>query len=155
MEKWVEKKNMTNEEKDMPEIVISKNKSTNDYLGIIFQLGKYHDSIKLKFMDNCMDMVDAMLLGLRKSFGWLVDGEVRKVEDDNKKCIHFNEDFKNRPGDPIKRGPNYSKCNCTESGYSMCSFQVRKICKDYQQKDNAKFLINEVIIEKHGALKGL
>ena len=142
-------------ETEIPTIIIGGNKNINDYLGIIFKLGKYNDRIKIKFMDNYINTIESLLTGLRKSFGWLQEDEIKKIEDDNKKCVYFEDDMLNNPGGPSKRGPNYGRCNNKKGEYSKCTFQVRNVCKYYKQKDKTKFLINEVIIQKHGALRGL
>jgi len=140
---------------ELPRIIISSNKSINDYLGIIFKLGKYNDEIAIRYMDNYIDMIDSFLLGLRKSFGWLQEGPVEKVEDDNKKCITFDDDLINKPNEPSRRGSNYGRCKLEGCKYSKCTFQVRKVCDDYKQKDKSRFVINQVIIRKHGSLRGL
>lgn len=140
---------------DTPIIKISRNKSLNDYLGIIFKLGKYHDTIIIRYMDNYTELVDGLLYGLRKSFGWLKESEIEQVEDENEKCIFFDDGIISSPGEPTKRGTDYGKCKCNESTYSMCTFHVRKMCKYYKQKDRTKFIVNQVVIQKHGALRGL
>jgi len=143
-------------EDNIPIIIVS-GKPIKDYLSIIFKLGKYsgNNRIIIQYMDKYADKVDALLYGLRKSFGWLQVGEMKKVECENKKCVHFNNSIINQPGESIMKGPDYGKCMNKDSTYRQCTFQILNICKHYQQKDNSKFLTNEVIIEKHGALRGL
>jgi len=142
-------------EEKTPIIIISGNKTLNDYLGIIFKLGKYHDKIILRFMDNYSGLVDSLIVGLRKSFGWLLEDDIKKIEDDNKKCIYFNDGNLSNPGEPVRKGKDYGKCTNPKSSYPNCTFQVRNICKHYKQKNKTRFLINEAVILKHGALKGL
>lgn len=139
-------------EEEGPVLIITKNKSVNDYLGIIFKLGRYHDSIRVRYMDNYSELADGLIYGLRKSFGWITEGDVKKVEDDNKKCFYFNE---GKIDGGRGRGPDHGKCKHPKSTYTACTHQVRLLCEFYKQKDKTRFLINEITICKHGAIRGL
>lgn len=136
-------------------IIISGNKTFAEYLMMIFKFGKTNDRIIIKYIDRYAELVDALLFGLRKSFGWLQVGEVKRIEDENRQCIFYNCEMIYTPGEKPKRSAQYGLCTNKESNYQRCDFHVREICQKYKQKDNKKFFINEVIIEKHGAIKGI
>ena len=142
---------------DVPIITIFGGEHDVDkYLGIIFKLGKYNDTLAIRFRDKYIDMVEKFVKDLRGVFGWLQEGDIHKVEDDNKKCVFFNSDIQRSDrGEYIKKGPNYGRCTNAESGYLTCSFSIRKTCPKYKQGDDTKFMVNEIVIRKHGAIVGL
>jgi hypothetical protein len=129
---------METEVESIPIIIIGGKKQITDYIALIYMICKNNNRIAIRYMDNYTPMIESLVYGLRKSFGWLKEDESKKIMGENLKCYHLDE----------------GKCAC-DSGHIKCTFQIRTICEKYVQKDKSKFLINELIIEKHGAIRGL
>ena len=118
----------------MNEIIIGK-KEIKDYLFILFKMPDEANEVVIKFMD-CHDIkANSFIKGLYK-FGWIAS-DPEQIETTSSVCIH-NEN---------------NVCKKKESGYEGCSFNIRNVCQHYAQKTGNKILINQVTIQKHGALR--
>ena len=120
-------------------VIIITDDDLKKYLNILFKLGMYNNRIAIRYVDAFDGFVNVLVSGLKQSFGWLREEEIRRFEDYSKKC-----DF-NKGG----------KCENKESGYIHCNFRIRDTCKNYAQTEKVKYLVNEIIITKHGAIRGL
>lgn len=123
-------------EKDM--IVIG----SDNYEKHLFVIGKSamtHNQIELNFVPNYDPTVEYLLRLLKLGFGWF-EIERGKKEVENTKCISNEKGC----------------CQNKEAIFGMhCSENQRSTCTLYKKRFSNKFMVNYVIIEKAGGIRGI
>jgi predicted ThiF/HesA family dinucleotide-utilizing enzyme len=116
--------------------------ATSNYEKCLYVIGKRgmdNDILELQFTNKYAPTVEYLLRMLRKSFGWLEEDRGTKIVE-NTKCF-FNQD---------------AICICKAGPAGIkCTEAVRSNCKTYKKKYINKFVVNTVIIEKAGGIRGL
>ena len=129
-------------EKEKNEPIVIASTDCERSLYVIAKAGMNSDRIEINYVDRYAPTVEYLLRLLRKAFGWLeYDRTTKEVQ--NTKCRHNVNGVCCHP-EKIKVTPNI---NCKES--------VRMSCADYIQKSDNKFVVNVVIIEKAGGIRGM
>jgi len=112
-------------------------KEPKEYIYLIWKFLQYNDLIKIRYLDKYKDKAEAIIKGFEK-FGML-QAEITKIKDSNKRCEHNNNGL----------------CKNKKSTFEKCHFNQISSCKFYEQADTSEFVINEVTLEKIGAIQGL
>ena len=118
----------------MNEIIIGW-KPLSEYLYVLFKLPDSINEVVIKYVDRHENAAALLIDGLKK-FGWS-PGKIEKYETFPDVCV-YNVD---------------NKCIKIDSGYEKCSFYTRKFCSNYKQNKENKIIVNQITIQKHGALR--
>jgi len=126
------------EAKDRKPIIIG-NKPTQFYLWTIIIEFQTHHNAMLWSTDGHLPTVEMLLRLLSKLGIYEPEDSRKKIKAQNTRCKYFD--------------PKTKKCTNKDCDYDLCTWQIKKVCKLYEQNEDDTFITNQIIFEKVGALR--